>query len=46
MAIIFFNGTIDLSVKRITGTVYIFLNQATAAQLNLRIKKLNFLGNN
>jgi hypothetical protein len=43
--LIFFNSTTDSTLKRITGTTYLFLNNKVS-QLNLKLKKINFLGNN
>jgi len=42
---IFINSTVDPQIKRITGTAAVFLNQNTAAQLTLKLKKLSFLSN-
>jgi hypothetical protein len=42
---LYFNSTVDSSLKRITGTAYVYLDQAST-QLNLKLKKISFLGNN
>lgn len=43
---IYFTSTIDTTAPRLTGLAYVFLNQANTAQVNLKIKKISFLGNN
>lgn len=43
---IYFNSTIDSNFKKITGTTFIFMNQAAPIQVDLTIKKIDFLGSN
>ena len=43
---IYFTSAVDSTNPRLTGLAYVFLNQANTAQLNLKIKKISFLGNN
>jgi hypothetical protein len=42
---IYFNSTTDSSLKRITGSALVFTNQSPP-NLNLQLKKINFLGSN
>jgi hypothetical protein len=43
---IYFNSTIDASLKRITGAAFVFLGQTSSTNLNLQLKKIGFLGSN
>ena len=42
---IYFNSTTESSLKRITGSVLVFTNQSSP-NLNVQLKKINFLGSN